>query len=137
MENGKVNAAAASAAPAEFKFWFLGHVFDLLRANSRTLLICATVAFCFYEIADSLRAFAGQATFASLTLRILASIVFKWVVTISVSGISLALYLRERHQHERTRERLTKRITALEKQIDPSRSSSQLTPRGRTRKEDE
>jgi len=56
------------------------------------------------------RAFAGQESNASFTLKLLADIRFRWVLTISVSGISLALYLRERNQHQRTRERLSKRV---------------------------
>ena len=76
-------------------------------------------------------------TFASLTLRILANIIVKWALTVAVSGISIALYIRERIKHENTRERLTQRITKLELQANPTRTSSQLTTKGRTRKEDQ
>jgi hypothetical protein len=137
VANGKANAADSPAPAVPFKFWLLGQIFELLRSNGRTVLICGTIAFCFYEISAAFRAFAGQASFASLTLRIFASIVFQWSVTIALSGISIALYLRERKQHENTRERLTERITKMEIQIDRRRSSSLLTSKGRTRKEDE
>jgi len=76
-------------------------------------------------------------TFASLTLRILANIIVKWALTVAVSRISIALYIRERIKHENTRERLTQRITKLELQANPTRTSSQLTTKGRTRKEDQ
>lgn len=137
MANGKANAADSPAPAVPFRFWLWGQIFDLLRSNSRTVLICGTIAFCFYELSVAFRAFAGQASFASLTLRIFANIIFQWSVTIALSGISIALYLRERKQHENTRERLTERITKLEIQIDRKRSSSLLTSKGRTRKEDE
>jgi type III secretory pathway component EscU len=137
VANGKANAPDPPAPAVPFRFWFWGQIFELLRSNGRTFLISATIAFCFYELSVAFRSFAGQATFASLTLRILANIVFQWSVTIAVSGISIALYLRERKQHENTRERLTERITKLEVQIDRRRSSSLLTSKGRTRKEDE
>ena len=136
MANGKANTAGKSAS-VPFKFFFWGHVFDILRANGKLVVICATVAFCFYQISLALQSFAGQVTFASLTLRIFANIIVKWMLTVSVSGISIALYVREKLQHERTRERLTQRITKLEVQFNPTRTSSQLTTKGRTRKEDE
>jgi hypothetical protein len=136
VANGKANAAGHSAVPLPFKYFFWGQVFELLRADGRTILICGTVGFCFYELAAALRTFAGQVTFASMTLRILANIVFHWTLTIAVSGISLALYFRERHQHGITRERLTKRTIELETRFNASRTSSQLTTKGRTRKED-
>jgi hypothetical protein len=120
-----------------FRFWFWGNVFDLLRANGRYFLVCATIIFSVYWISQAVQSFAGQVTIASFTLRILVTILVKWSVTLSVSGLSIALYFRERKQHENTRERLTKRITELELRIDPGRSSSQLTPKGRTRKGDE
>jgi hypothetical protein len=120
-----------------FKFWFWGHVFDQLRANGRYFLVCATIVLCVYKLSHAVESFAGQITITSITFRILANIIVKWSLTIAVSGLSIALYLRERKQHEKTRERLTKRITELELRLDPGRSSSQLTPKGRTRKGDE
>ena len=137
MANGKPKSVEAPSASIPFRQLFWGQTFDLLRLNGRTFIICATIAFCFYEISTALRAFAGQTTFASLTFRILANIVFQWTITIAVSGISIALYVREKHQHEKTRERLTERITKLELRINSTRTSSQLTSKGRTRKEDE
>ena len=137
MTNGKSKSPETPSSSVPFRNLFWGQTFDLLRLNGRTFLVCATIAFCFYQISTALRAFAGQTTFASLTLRILANIVVQWSITIALSGISIALYIREKHQHERTRERLTERITKLEIRINSSRTSSQLTPKGRTRKEDE
>jgi hypothetical protein len=100
-------------------------------------MVCATILFSVYWSSQTAKAFAGQITIASLTLRILANIVVKWAMTIAVSGLSVALYFRERKQHENTRERLTKRISELELRIDSGRTSSQLTSRSRTRKGDE
>lgn len=135
MASGEANAAGKSIQ-VPFRFFFWGHVFGLLRSNGKIVIICGTIAFCVYQISLALQSFAGQVTFASLTLRILANIVVKWVLTVAVSGISLALYIRERIKHENTRERLTERITKLELQINPTRTSSQLTTKGRTRRED-
>ncbi len=137
MATSKENAAENPVTAAPFKFWFWGHIFDLLRSHGRALLVCATIVWCVYELSQAIRVFAGQVTIASVTLRLLASIALRWTVTIAVSGISIALYLRERSQHQQTIRRLTKRNAELELRLDPNRTSSQLTPEGRTRKEDE
>jgi len=136
VANGKANTVDKSTQEVPFKFFFWGHVFDLLRSNGKIVIICGTIAYCAYEMSFALQSFAGQVTFASVTLRILANIVVKWVLAVSVSGISLALYVRERIKHENTRERLTQRITKFELSANPTRTSSQLTTKGRTRKED-
>jgi len=41
-------------------------------------------------------------TFASLTLRILANIIVKWALTVAVSRISIALYIRETRKYKGT-----------------------------------
>ena len=126
----KPRGADQPAPKVPFKFWFWGQVFDLLRANGRYFLVCVTIIFAVYWLSRAVSSFAGQVTIASLTFRILANIVVKWSLTVVVSGLSLGLYLRERKQHEQTRERLTKRITELELRIDSGRTSSHLTSRG-------
>jgi hypothetical protein len=137
VANGKAKTAEHPTPTVPFKLWIWGNIFDLLRANGRFFLACATIIFSVYWFAQAIKSFAGQITVASLTLRILADIVVKWSMTIAVSGLSIALYFRERKQHESTRERLTKRITELELRLDSGRTSSQLTSKGRTRKGDE
>lgn len=67
----------------------------------------------------------------------LANVSFVWSISLTVSGLSIGLYLRERKLHQGTRERLAGRITELELVIDSRRESSKLTSRGLTRKEDE
>ena len=137
MANGKANSAENSTATPSFKWWFFGQVFDLLRSQGRYLIVSLAVVLCVYSISVTMRSFAGQITVASFTLRLLINVFVKWAVTMTVSGLSLALYIREKKQHERTRERLTKRITELEQRFDHARISSLLTSKGRTRKGDE
>jgi hypothetical protein len=43
VANGKANAADNPAAAVPFKYWFWGHIFEFLRSNGRTLLVCATI----------------------------------------------------------------------------------------------
>jgi hypothetical protein len=138
VANGRAKPAESPAAPAvPFRYWFWGNIFDLLRANGRFFFVCIVTLFSVYWLSQTARSFAGQTTITNVSVRILANIVVKWAMTIAVSGLSIALYLREKKQHEITRERLTKRITELELRWDSGRISSQLTTKGRTRKGDE
>ncbi len=137
VANGKAKVAEHPTSAVPFRFWLWGQIFDLLRANGRYFLVCITILFSVYWFSGAVKSFAGQVTIANVTLRILADVIVKWSLTMTVSGLSVALYFRERKQNENTRERLTKRITELELRIDSGRSSCQLTSRGRTRKGDE
>jgi len=137
VANGKANAAENPTATPSFKWWFWGQVFDLLRSQGRYLIVSLAVVLSIYFISAAMRSFAGQLTVASMTFKLLVNVFIKWAVTMTVSGLSLALYVREKKQHETTRERLTKRITELERHHDRARSSSLLTSKGRTRKGDE
>jgi hypothetical protein len=125
-----------SPSPSGFR-WFFGHIFSLARKQGGLLVICGTVIWCAREFAKVAIAYAGATSFADITVKVLASIQTVWTLSISVSGISIALYWRERSLDRKTRERLTRRITELEIKIDPSRTSSKLTSEGLTRKEDE
>jgi hypothetical protein len=78
-----------------------------------------------------------KASLADISFKVLASVNVVWTLSLTLSGISVTLYLRERTLHRRTRERLTARITDLELKIHPTRTSSLLTPQGTTRKGDE
>jgi len=73
----------------------------------------------------------------NFSLSLLANLNVVFGLSITLSGLSITLYLRERVKHRETRERLTGRIRELELKIDPARTSSHLTTEGLTRKEDE
>lgn len=90
-----------------------------------------------HEVAMVFIAYAGKSSVADLTLRILANVSIVWSLSLTLSGVSVSLYVRERRLHRKTRERLTTRITELEIKIDPKRTSSLLTSQGTTRKGDE
>lgn len=128
---------ANSKPEPPFWRWFFGHIFGVIRRHGNFGAGCVTFGFCFYEASLALRAFSGQISVANIQFGFLANVSFVWSVSLTVSGLSIGLYLRERKQHRDTRERLSRRITDLELAIDPSRESSKLTPRGETRREDE
>ena len=95
------------------------------------------IGWCAREASVAVIAFAGKQSVGSLSLSLLANLHVVWGLSISLSGISITLYFRERAKHRETRERLTRRISELELKIDPTRTSSHLTTEGLTRKEDE
>lgn len=85
----------------------------------------------------SINSLSGNYTIAEIGIEFASS--FKVNTAVSyVFGLSGVLYgLFERDLRKRTIERMSKRTTELELSIDPNRSSSNLTPRGNTRPEDE
>ncbi len=117
--------------------WFLGSIFKLVTRFGNVTILCAAIAYCSHEIAIAFQAFAGKASLADLRFGFFADIKIVYTLSIAATGISVMLYLNERRLHRKTRERLTARITKLELEIDPIRTSSHLTSKGLTRKEDE
>lgn len=120
-----------------FPIYFFGHVFSQLRRHGNSLIFWIGIAYCVHEMAVTLQAFAGRTSLANLGLSIFANLSVAWTINFTVSGISIALYLRERAVHRKTRERLTSRIKVIELKVDPTRTSSHLTSKGLTQKEDE
>jgi hypothetical protein len=135
-EKGK-KAGKTPTPESPFSRWFFGHIFSLIRRHGNFVAGCLTFGFCFYEASQAIQAFAGKVSLADLKLGFLANVSFVWTASLTVSGLSIGLYLRERGLHRRTRERLSGRVTELELAIDEARESSKLTSKGLTRKEDE
>ena len=136
MKNKKAKEAQSHEEPSAFR-WFFGHVFSLLRRHGNAIAMWLCIGWCAHEFSNAFIVYAGKNSFADLTLRVLANVTVVWELSLTLSGISVTLYLRERRLHRDTRQRLTARITELELKIDPKRTSSHLTPRGQTRKDDE
>ena len=90
-----------------------------------------------YQGRIAVAALAGKETLASVVLTLGANVSIlvgaSWAVTI---GFGIWVFL-ERRLRKGTVERLTLRLKDLELSIDRGRSSSQLTPRGDTRPEDQ
>lgn len=102
----------------------------------RTLVWAGCVAFIAHCVKESIQALAGRNTETDILVQFLSraevSEALAWLLA---GGGSLYGYGQNRLK-KRTTESLTKRITQLERMVDPSRSTSGLTPRGETRKED-
>ena len=136
MAQDKTNKKNGRPHPP-FWMWFFGHIFPLIRRHGSHAIFWIGVCYCVHEIGVTVTAFAGKVSLADLGLSLFANVSVVWTVNIALSGLSIALYLRECSVHRTTRERLTSRITTLELRLDKSRTSSHLTPKGLTQKEDE
>lgn len=80
---------------------------------------------------------AGETTTANIGIRFLADLRVSEAVAWIFGASGVAYGLRQRTLRRSTVERLHGRIESFEKQLDPRRSSSQLTSRGETKPEDQ
>jgi len=136
-DKNKEGAKPTSLKIFNYRRYMLQRSFWLAGKHGRNLIFTAGVCYCVWIIADALKAFAGKTSSAHMAFSVLADVRFVYTVSMAVGAAGAGMYLRERNLHRKTRERLAGRITDLEKTIDPSRTSSQLTSLGLTRQEDE
>jgi hypothetical protein len=95
-------------------------------------------AACFiaYMSFRSVDALAGKITFASLGASFIGDVRINEALAWLLAG-GFGLYgLNERRLRRKHIERTAPQISELESRIDPNRTSSRLTPRGTTRRED-
>lgn len=84
----------------------------------------------------SVEALAGQTTAASIGVNILGNLQLGNAIAWLVGASGLAYGYQQRKLRKDEIERLAERNRRLEHKIDPKRSSSELTKRGDSRKED-
>lgn len=121
--------------PSTFR-WFAGSVFGMIRRHGNFVIGCGLGAYVAHEFSVGLIAFAGRQSSANINMGFFANLNVVFTLSFTVSGASIALYFRERGKHRETRERLSGRLKELELRLDPSRTSSHLTSKGLTRKDD-
>lgn len=105
---------------------------DQLYRTVRTAIRVVGVVGCVWLTRDALSSFAGTVT--SVTLSVLADM--KVGVSIALAGCAAAWGGLERYLRHKKVEQMQGRIKELELKIDPARSSSGLTPAGRTNPKD-
>jgi hypothetical protein len=105
----------------------------LLRQFGSTLIWASVVAYLIHETADSVKAFAGRTSVANFVVALAAHLNATIMGSVTLTGMTSGLWAFEYRRHRKTRERLTGRITALEKKLDSGRESSELTTEGTTR----
>lgn len=107
-----------------------------LTSLGRQLIQVGGAVFSVYLIYRMVGILAGETTTANIGVRFLANIhvatATAW--TLGVAGVLYGVH--QRRLRKTVVARLTARTQALEKEIDPRRSSSKLTPQGDTHPED-
>lgn len=96
-------------------------------------LSLVAIAFLFYLSTKSL---AGQYTFADVGIKLIGDFKLSEAFGYLFGAGGAGYGLMERKLRRQTTERLTQRTIALEKLLDPNRTSSHLTTRGTTNPED-
>ena len=107
---------------------------DQFYRTIRTGLRVAGWVFAAYIFRDSILLLAGQTTRLAIELSILGDL--KFAVSISLAGVAAVWAVAERKLRHRKVANMQGRITDLEKRLDPMRSTSGLTPAGKTNPQD-
>ena len=126
-------AKRRSRSEAELKYAFRVRLVDMIGATVQTSIpwVCAVAIAGFtYLSIDSL---AGRYTLADIGVAVLADIKISELLAYIFGGGSVLYGLKNRRLKADNVERMAGRIADLEKERDPGRSSSRLTPRGDTR----
>ena len=110
--------------------------FDAIIGTIRTVFKLAFWAFVAYQVREIVSVLAGKTTPADITLNILKS-GKRDFVAYGVGSLALLWGAFQRRLRRRTVKHLKARLKALERQLDPGRSSSHLTSTGDTRPEDQ
>lgn len=84
----------------------------------------------------SVSSLAGQYTFAQIGVGFLGDFRISEAFAYIFGTGGVVYGIKRRRLHQDNVERTAQRISDLEKRLDPKRSSSRLTPRGKTRPED-
>lgn len=103
-------------------------------STARTAIRCLAWAFGAYVAFGTIGQFAGRSTDVDLALSLVitALVEVKFLLAIALTATACAWAVVERTLRHRTVKRLQGRIRELETTIDPARSTSKLTPEGKT-----
>ncbi|NOJ47823.1 hypothetical protein [Bradyrhizobium archetypum] len=100
----------------------------------RTLIKVSGAVFGVYIAREAIETLAGQTTKLAFELAVLANVQFAF--TLTLAGVATAWAVVERITRQRKVEQMQGRIRDLETRLDPNRSSSGLTPKGKTNPKD-
>jgi hypothetical protein len=89
-----------------------------------------------YLLGHAIEALAGKQTDANILVKMLGVFEVSMALSWMAGGAGVIYGRSQAKQKKTTVERLHKRIAELESVMDPGRTSSKLTPRGETNKED-
>lgn len=131
MAEAKSNYESQPESTGRWLLWALLKL-SLRFGNAILVALCFIVAaLCAKSV---LIAYAGRTSIASLAF--LGEFNLGLKISLLTTGLTSFMWTREFVRHRKTRKRLTKRVSDLEGQLDPGRSSSELAPDGMTLEED-
>ncbi|WP_338700787.1 hypothetical protein V5279_21520 [Bradyrhizobium sp. 26S5] len=102
--------------------------------TARTFFRCCLGVGGVYYLRDAVFLLAGQTTKLAIELAVLAD--FKFAITLTLAGCAAGWAVIERGLRYRKVEYFQNRIRDLELAIDPTRTTSGLTPKGKTHPKD-
>lgn len=118
----------------QFKFWM--RIIDAVVTIAKVAIPSLCFVWVAKLISDALVAFAGQQTDASIAVNLATSIQLdRWAAWL-IAFFAISYGVNQRRLRQINIERLAGKPAELEKRLDNKRTSSGLTPKGTTRKED-
>ena len=117
-------------AESDLQFYRVDQRYKSLRTAIRTAGVVGAIWFG----GEALAPLAGQNTALQLGLSLIGDL--KFTLAIALTGSAVAWGAVERHLRHKKTEYLQNRVKELEAQIDPNRSSSGLTTKGKTNPRD-
>lgn len=112
------------------------HRADGIISIVKSLIKYGALVACFYFVYLSILALSGKATLATIGLSVLGNIKVSEGICALLTGGSILYGVGQRQLRHRVIRRIGTRLSELEKERDPERSSSGLTDTGGTRPED-
>lgn len=128
---------AKSKRELELDYRYKHHRLDIIGNVVQTFIRVGGWVSVFYFVYEMVFKLAGKFTFADIGIRFLGDIRMSEALAYALATGAGGWALLERKLKGDTIERLSGQVEALEKRLDPGRTSSRLTPRGTTRPEDE
>jgi hypothetical protein len=112
-------------------------IFDNILIIIRDLIRWGGIGFICYCVVQSIEALSGKSTYADIGLNLSSNqnILSFFATLLGIFGVGYGM--QQNRLRKDVIERIEKKNAALERHIDPARSSSMLTSRGDTRVEDE
>jgi hypothetical protein len=126
----------AKPSPEELRFRLKFRIVDMIGSIIHTIVPwgCAVLIAWFFE--RSVVSLAGQYTFAQIGVGFLGDFRISDSFAYIFGAGGIAYGIKRRKLYQDNIERTAQRIADYEKRLDERRSSSRLTPRGKTRPED-
>lgn len=120
----------------DLKFRRYSKALESLTSLGSMLIRYGAVVSCFYFIYRTASVLSGKTTFADIGVKMFGSLSITSTVGYALGAAGTIYGVSERKLRRDKTEYLQDRIQKLEKQLDPKRTSSRLTPRGTTNPQD-